>query len=137
MLSINPTRVKFGEREWGDVSLIAIDRSAVRLALEWSDLGPHAAFADCPEQRVDVKVVRAVNDADVDSPRPGESATVAFLASPRGTDAGRVRVSFTGVVVAVRHEVGARGATRTVQLVAVSVDGAADPITISEAGGAS
>ncbi len=30
--------------------------------------------------------------------------------------------------VAVRHEVGAKGATRTVQLVAVSVDGAADQV---------
>ncbi len=133
MLALNPAHVKFGDQDWPDVSLIAIDRAAVRLAAEWTDLGPHPAFADCPEQRVDVKIVRAVTGGDLDAPRPGDAAPVSFFASPRATDAGRKRVSFTGVVVAVRHEVNARGATRTVQLVALSADGVADPVTIADA----
>jgi len=134
MLAINPARVTFGAQGWPDVALIAIDRSATRLTPEWTDHGPHIAFVDAPEQRVDVKIVRAVT-GDLDSPRPGQSAPVSFFASPAGTDAGRVRVSFTGVVVGVRHEISAKGATRTVQLLAVSPDGAADPVTITDAGG--
>lgn len=131
MLAINPTLVKFGAKQWPDVTLVAIDRTATRLAADWTDTGPHPTFVDAPEQRTEIKVVRAVMRDDLDDPRPGQIGTLTFHASPGGTDAGRVRISVNAVVAAVRHEFTAKGASRIVQLLAVSPDGATDPVTIS------
>lgn len=134
MLALNPSLVKFGDQPWPDVSLIAIDRVTTRPALEWTDRGPHPAFADAPEQRVDVRIVCSLARDDIGAPRPGDRATLVFHTSP-GADSSRVRVSLTGIVLSVRHEITGKAAVRTVQLVALSSDGAADPVSITDAGG--
>lgn len=131
MLALNPSLVRFGGQDWRDVTLVAVDRVAARPVLEWTDLGPFPAFADTPEQRVDVKIVRALERDEPAPPRPGDSAAVEFRVAP-GAGAPAHRVAFTGVVVAVRHELSGRSAAQTVQLVALSPDGAADPIAVTE-----
>lgn len=131
MLAINPALVMFADQAWPDVALVAIDRTATRLAADWTDTGPHPTFVDAPEQRTEVKVVRAMLRDDLDAPRPGQIGTLTFHASPGGTDAGRVRISVNAVVAAVRHEFTGKGASRIVQLLAVSPDGASDPVTIT------
>lgn len=133
MLALSPSSVKFDDQDWPDVSLIAIDRVTTRPALEWSDRGPHPTFADAPEQRTDIKLVRSLVHDDTAAPRPGDAGTLVFHAGP-GADSSRVRVSVACVVVAVRHEITGRSAARTVQLVGVSADGAADPVIVSDAG---
>ena len=60
MLILNPRHVRFGPDLWPDVSLVAIEREAARLALEWSDLGPHPVFADAPEQQLTIRIVQEV-----------------------------------------------------------------------------
>lgn len=138
MLILNPRLVAFGTTTYPDVLLIAIDRAAKRLALEWSDLGPHVAFVDVPERIVTVKLVQEVMDGSPDGPRPGDSATLSFVASPTGSDSARVRFTATAVVRACSHEITTSGrsigARRTVEFVLVSATGAADPVSISPAG---
>lgn len=134
MLLLNPRVVRFGSATWEDVAAVAVDREAHRLVLEWGDLGPHAVFADVPEQKVTIRVVQEVARGDVDVPRPGEQGTVEFHTSPASGSAGRRRVSATAVITDVTHEVSLKGgAIRRVTLVAVSGDGVTDPVSVSAA----
>ncbi len=132
MLILNPARVRFAGAAWEDVTRIAIDREAARPIAEWGDAGPHVVLADVPEQRVRITIERQLVRDGMDGPRPGESGELTFYASPAGSEAGRVRVRATGVVIAVTHELsGRKGAIRTVELLAVSSDGAADPVAVT------
>ncbi len=134
MLLLNPRTVRFGAATWNDIVAVAIDRSPHRVALEWGDLGPHLTLADVPEQKVTIKVVQDVARDDINAPSPGEEGALSFFTAPASTGAGRKKVSATAVVTEVTHEVSLKvGARRTVTLVAISPDGAADPITITPA----
>jgi hypothetical protein len=128
----HPRTVRFGSLVWDDVIAVAIDRSAHRLVEEWSDAGPYAAFADVPEQRVTIQVVQQVGAEDLAAPRPADQAVLTFDTAPTAAESARRRVTATAVVTAVAHDLSQkRGATRTITLVAVSPDGAADPIAIT------
>lgn len=136
MLILSPRRVRFDTMEWTDVSLIAIDRAAAREAIEWSDLGPHPIFADVPEQRTTIRIVRHLDRGDLAAPAPGLAGELVFEVSPAATEAGRRTHAAQCVVLGVRHELGAgtRGpaAVQTIELIALSTDGAAEPLTASE-----
>lgn len=133
MLLLNPRMVRFGAEMWQDVSAVVIDRSAARQVVEWSDDGPHVVLADVPEQKVTVRVVQDVASDDVDAPTPGEQGELRFYTSPTAAEGGRRRVSTEAVVLSVTHELSLKkGAVRTVTLVAVSADGATDPISITD-----
>ena len=136
MLILNPRVVRFGGRVWEDVSAVVVDRQATRAVTEWSDLGPHAVLVDAPEQTVTVRVVQQVARDDVGTPVPGELAELSFFTAPAGGDTPRWRVGALCVVTAATHELSLKnGAVRTVRLVALSSDGAADPVTLEDAGG--
>jgi len=132
MLALNPDRVRFAGVLWDGVTRAAIDRVAVRQVVEWSDAGPHAVLADVPEQRVLITVERQLARDGMDWPRPGEAGELTFYAAPAGSEAGRVRVRATCVVLSVMHELsGRRGAVRRVEMIAISADGAADPVSVT------
>lgn len=134
MLVMNPDVVRFGEAVWEDVSLVAVDRAAERVVLEWGDAGPHAVLADVPERRVTVRVVREPVREDDWGPELGEAEELVFYTSPAASRAGRKRVRATAVVTSVRHEiVRGQGARRVISLAAVSPDGSADPVTVEDA----
>lgn len=134
MLILNPSRASFAGAPWDDVTAVVIDRVAGKTVLEWSDAGPYAVLADVPEQKVTFKVERQLLRDGLDGPRPGDSGELSFYAAPSASEAGRVRVRATCVVLGVTHELlGKRGAVRTVELAAVSSDGAADPVLVSPA----
>jgi hypothetical protein len=136
MLLLNPRSVSFGGAVWEDVSAVVIDRAAARAIKEWSDTGPHLVLADVPEQLVTVRVVQQVARDDVGVPVPGEAGELVFHTAPSGSDSPRKRVRAQCVVMDVTHELSLKnGAVRTVKLLAVSSDGATDPITIEEADG--
>ena len=135
MLLLTPRVVRFGDATWEDVSAVVVDRAARRKVVEWSDMGPHVALADVPEQEVTLRVVQSLARDAPDGPKPGDAGELSFDTSPAGTDAARRRVRAQAVVLDVRHELSVKGgATRTVTLVAVSPDGAADPLIVEEAG---
>lgn len=117
------------------VSAIAIDRTAERLALEWTDFGAHASFADVPEQRVTARVWREPREGEADAEallRPGAAVSLSFRTTRGGSDAQARRVFTEAVVTDVRHEAGRRGATQRVTLVCVSPGGADDPVQVVE-----
>lgn len=136
MLLLNPRSVSFGGLVWEDVSAIVIDRAAARSVKDWSDLGPHVVLADVPEQVVTVRVVQQVTRDDVGTPVPSEAGELVFHTAPAGSDTPRKRVRARCVVTDVTHELSLKnGAVRTVKLLALSSDGAADPVTIEDADG--
>jgi hypothetical protein len=136
MLIVNPDVVWLGAAELRGVKSVAVERVGQRVALAWSDAGPHAAFADVPEQKVTMRVVQELPGAYENSPRPGDSVSVSVHVAPSGAEGQRRRLSATGVVTGVTYQVLQRGgSTRTIELVLVSSDGVADPITATVAGG--
>jgi hypothetical protein len=135
MLLLNPRRVRFGNEAWEDVTALVVDRRAARTVVEWSDEGPYAVLADVPRQRVTLRVVQQIAREDIGAPRPGQEGLLVAYTSPTGSEGGRRRVRCQAVVTAVSHELSlSRGAVRTVDLVAVSGSGAADPIMVEDAG---
>jgi hypothetical protein len=130
MLVLNPSQVRFGAQTWPAVLSVVIDRAAAREIVEWSDAGPHAVFADVPEQRVGVRVEMELASDGLDAPRPGDQGELTFVTSPTAADGGRRRASIAAVVLAVRHEVSLRRAVRVIDLVAVSGDGSTDPVVV-------
>ena len=127
MLILSPQLVRFDTLEWTDVSLIAIDRTAAREAVEWSDLGPHPTFADVPEQRTTIRIIRQLDRGDLNAPAPGRAGELVFDVSPAATEAGKRTHTAQCVVLGVRHELSAgpkgHAAMQTIELVALSGDG--------------
>ncbi|MCC6678794.1 MAG: hypothetical protein IT436_16805 [Phycisphaerales bacterium] len=137
MLVLNPRVVKFGSVVWDGVLSVAIDRLANRKTIGWTDAGPHATFADIPEQRIEVRITQELTREDLAGPIPGQQAELVLYTSPTSSEAGRRKVSLQAVVVQVSHELSLKkGAVRMIELVAVSATGAGDPVTISDAGAA-
>ncbi|MEK6701972.1 MAG: hypothetical protein AABZ53_06900 [Planctomycetota bacterium] len=142
MLILNPWLVKFGTVTLENVVAVTIDRSAEREVLEWGDEGPFATFADVPEQRVAAIVKQALTREETQSPRPGDTATLVIFTAPTAGDTGRQKLSAQGIVVAATIELrstasgAAPGMTaiRTLKFALVSSNGAADPVTVSDAG---
>ncbi|MBL8760366.1 MAG: hypothetical protein JNL50_03605 [Phycisphaerae bacterium] len=131
MLVLNPGEVVFAGEVWGRVKSVAIDRIAEEVIAARGDGGAEVVFADVPSVRVNVKVVREMHESDLGSPRPGQSAVLLFVTSLGASDAKKKTISMQAVVTNVRHEVGARGATRIVEFVALSADGHSDPVSVS------
>lgn len=135
MLILNPRQVTLGGTTLRDVLAISIEREARRLITDFTDLGPHVAFADVPEQIVRATITQELMDVSPDGPKPGESLALSFISSPTGSDSGRTRWNATGVVTKCAHEIvsGGRsiGARRTIELVLISTNGAADPVAIT------
>lgn len=141
MIALHPSEVRISQAGGGssaaleDVSAIAIDRVAERLALEWTDLGPHVAFVDAPEVRVSVRLWRSPREDEADAEallRPGSLLNVSFRAARGASDAGARRVFVSAVVTEARHEVGRRGVTQRVTMVAISSAGTDDPVQVVE-----
>ncbi|MBL8745923.1 MAG: hypothetical protein JNK58_06150 [Phycisphaerae bacterium] len=129
MIWLNPVKVMLGSFELRNVSLVAVDRGARRLVEEWTDLGPHVGFVDVPEQRVVVSISRHVVETETVAPKPGESHTLTFRSSAGLSAAGVRLVSIAVVVTSVEHAMTKGGrATQSIRAVAVSSDGAADPV---------
>lgn len=134
MLWIDPEEVSLLGHALEGVEAVAVDRRAARLALEWSDAGPHAVFADAPEQRVDVRVTRRLassSGAFESALAPGAMGQLSFVAERAGSDASRARVEMTVVVTGVEHALRAGSCARQViSCAAISSDGAADPVSV-------
>jgi hypothetical protein len=134
MLVLNPKAVRFAAATWEGVRAIAIDRLPRREALEWSDFGPHIVFADVPRSRVRVRLFLDGPDLFDDPVRPGDEGILSFVLAPGAVAARNRRVSITCVAVRVAHDLRAGRWTRRIEFVALSPDGAADPVRIEPLG---
>jgi hypothetical protein len=131
VLIIDPREVSFGASTWSGVTSVAIERKAARSFAEYAGTGPHVVLADVPEQRVEVTVVQELLGEDMDAPVPGWAGELSFETALNGSAAGRKRVSMQAVVLGVRYAASRKsGSVRTVELLAVSADGATDPVSV-------
>ena len=140
MLLPHPNSLTFADTPLPDATLVTIDRAAAKEILDWSDNGPHPIFADVPEQRTTITIVRTLTRGDLAAPRPGEQGDLTFVFSAAGanTDAQRKRLSATCVVRDIRHELnpakpGGAHARQLITLLALSPTGTEDPITTTDA----
>ena len=138
MLALRPNSVTLDALPLEHVAHIIIDRAAETLIEEWDDTGPHAAFVDVAQQRTTIKITHTIETgtlAGSSLPAPpalGAAVTLTFETALAGSDGARRRITAAAVVTAVKHDVTASLATRTISLLAVSGAGTTDPITIEE-----
>lgn len=142
MLILSPRSVWFDGERWDDVTLVAVDRAAAKAVLEWSDAGRHAVFADVPEEKVTVRIARRVHagllTAGERGMRCGAEGELVVISATEEAPGARRRVMCRGVVVRVAHEVSEKsGCVRVVELAALSADGTADPLAVTEVDGLS
>lgn len=131
MIVIRPDQVKFGSVYWSGVVRVSLDRLSARTIEEWGGDGPHAEFVDVARQRVVIRVVQEIEGDDLRSPIPGEQEQFLMIVSPSGSDASKTRVRCDAVIESVQSKASDFGASRRVTLIAVSGDGAVDPIEVS------
>ena len=138
MLITTPAAVRFDTVTLDDVVLIAVERSAERAIVEWSDLGPHPTFADVPEQRITVKVSRRIARGDLSALTPGHLGELSFVVSHAGTAAAAKKHAAQCVVLGVKYDLSAAAsgkqpsAVQTIELVAVSSTGSAEPFVVTD-----
>lgn len=130
MLITSPQAVSFANQPLDAVRQIAIDCRATKSILDRSDTGPYPTFADAPERSVTVRVI-ATPDRDQPWLAPGTQGTLTFKTSPSATDGAQKKYSLTAVVMSVTHDLSESATKRTIEFAAVSPDGAADPVAIS------
>jgi hypothetical protein len=130
---LNPAVVTIGTVDLDEVLSVSIDRSASKRITEFQDGGPHVVFADVPEQVVEIRVKRRVVRDEALPLRPGDEAALVLRTAENGSDGvGGVDVSAEVVVMDVSYALKRNGgAEQTITLVAVSSDGATDPVTVS------
>ena len=129
MIWLDPERVTLSGSPLAGVVSITVDRRASRFVEAYSDAGPHVVFADAPERRVGVRITRRVDQGGAGAHRPGDAAALAFRVGPSASDARVREVAVSVVIEAVENRVDRKGgATQVIACVAVSSDGASDPV---------
>ncbi len=132
MVFLNPDIVTLGALRLTNVAFVAIDRQARRTALEYSDLGPYAAFVDVPEQRITLRIVRRITESETSALKPGDKVVFSVRVAPGASAAQALRIECQVVITSIDAALSNRaGATQRISAVAVSTDGAADPIVIT------
>ena len=119
MLILNPARVRLGPHTFTDVESVAIGRVGSRSVIEIGDAGPHAVFADVPEQRTTITITRRLAAGHALDLVPGQALGLSVDLSQEATDAGRTRVQASCVLLESRHDLsttgGGSGRTRAMQ----------------------
>jgi hypothetical protein len=129
MLSLHPQSVSFLGTTLSDVEAIAVDRRSSKQTEERTDLGPHLVFADVPEQRVTISITRTLTRDESTTFAPGAQGQLRFTTAPSSSDALRRTFTASAVVLSIEHELSRKaGARQRIALLALSTDGAADPI---------
>lgn len=134
MLFLNPAKLTLLSADYSNIESVAISRLAHHEVTEWSDAGPFAVFADVPECKVEIAITQRLDtgpDQSLLGPKPGEQGALELTTSPNASHAQRKKLIAQVVVRAVRYDLGAKP-KRTISLVAISPDGAADPIVLTD-----
>lgn len=132
MIWLNPQTVTLGSTTLDEVSSVSIDENAARLVVEHQDGGPHVVFVDVPEQKIVVKIRRRVVTDEVLELDLGESLALTMRTAQSGGDGlDGVQVTATVVITDLAYDVDRkRGAELIITAIAVSSDGATDPVTV-------
>ena len=129
MLVIRPAVVKFGTQEWFGVERVAVEVSSVQMIEDFDDEGPYLMFADSTKRRVGVRVFQEIEGDDLWKTDPGNEATLRVVVD-RGNDADVKSISMKAVVQGVSYSFSGSRSVREIRLVAVSVRGDSDPVSV-------
>lgn len=138
MLIVRPGSVVFDGAALAGVVRMAVERTASRELEEWQDTGPYCVFVDVPERRVRIKVEQELGALEPSQaglwPGPGAIGLLVVETARHAGDGDRTRLSTSAVVTDVRYALpgrtGPKAAVRTIELLAVSADGAVDPVAV-------
>jgi len=136
MIIPHPNSVTFDGLPIIDVAFLLIDQHATRELIEWSDGGPHPVFADIVERRTTITLIRTPSRAEPALPAISAAGELTLVFSDAGTntDAARKRLTATCVVREIASPpTGPAGIRQSISLIALSSDGASDPIVIQAA----
>lgn len=133
MLILNPDIVIFQGDTLEGVLAVALDRRPAKEVVEHDDLGPHATFADVPEQRVELTVRQELRRGDLSLMAPGDEGTLELWTAPGASDAGRRKLTASVVCLRIEHDLTRKAPVRMMRFIAVSTSSATDPITIADA----
>ncbi len=129
MLVIRPAVVRFGTQEWCGVERVAVEVSSVQMIEDFDDEGPYLMFADSTKRRVGVRVFQEIDGDDLWNTDPGTEATLRIEVA-RGNDADAKSISMKAVVQGVTYSFSGSRSFREIKLVAVSVRGDSDPVSV-------
>ena len=133
MLWINPRNVTINGEALGGVRSVRVSRGAGRSVVEHGDEGPHVVFVDVPEQKVEVRIERDLEDGAAVGAGVSDSVTLEFETSRGSSDALRRRVTIVGVVVSSDVDIkGESGGSERMKIIGVSSDGSQDPVVIED-----
>lgn len=136
MLLLRPTDVRFDGLNWTNVLALAVSRTPEREVVAWNDLGPHPTFADVPERRTTLTIVRAIASDELADPELGRQGTLTFTLTRSASDASLRRAAALCVVTSVKYDLAGAGTPRqTITLIALAPSassGAGEPIVITE-----
>ncbi len=133
MIWLNPKDVSLGAVSLGEVRHVTVEEKAERFVVEFGDAGPHAQFVDAPERRVTVKLRRRVLGNENLALAVGDALAFEMRTAPTGSDGPGVRVSAEVVISSIVYKVDRNdGAEQLIEAVALSTDGAAAPVTVSD-----
>jgi hypothetical protein len=136
MIWLQPRIVTLGNDTLRNVQSISVDRFTSKFVEEWSDLGPYAVFADVSQVRLVCRIQRLLDIEDaarLASLTLGSQVTLSFQTAPGTSDAHRLQIDLTMVLRSVEHDSNpTQGMRQTITGVAISSDGATDPIIESE-----
>jgi len=137
MIWLDPKTVVLGSAPLTEVRQVSVEERAEKLLVEFTDNGPHPAFADVPERRSVVKIRRRVLGNENLGLGVGDERLFEMRTAPSGTDAAGVTVTATVVLTGIWYRVDRHdGAEQTIEAVAVSANGLSDPVATVVDGGA-
>lgn len=134
MLFLNPTKLSLLSADYSNIESVSIDRLVHKEITDYSDTGPYAVFADIPESKVEISITQRLDtgpDQSLSGPKPGQHGTLELITSPNASQAQRKKLTAQVVIRSVRYDLAAKP-KRTINLVALSPDGATDPITLTD-----
>lgn len=132
MVILNPSSVMLGGAALAGVESIAVNRTADKVVVEHSDLGPCVALVDVPERRVTIVLRRRVDQDEPPPARPGDSVALTFRSGESVAAASMRQYTANVVVTAVEHRIeSARAVSQTITMIAWSTDGASEPVSES------
>ncbi|MGH7244822.1 MAG: hypothetical protein ACREJD_15520 [Phycisphaerales bacterium] len=134
MLFLNPQSLSLLNVTYSNIESVSIDRLAHKEVTDYSDAGPFAVFADVPETKVEIQIVQRLDsgsDQSLSGPKPGQQGALELTTSPNASQAQRKKLTTQVVIRAVRYDLAAKS-KRMISLVAISPDGATDPIVLTD-----
>lgn len=138
MLILNPELVRFVGAQLTGVTAVAVERSATKLIEDHDEIGPFVTFVDVPQQRTRLKIVQSLSGGDLPGNLCGDSGLLEVWTSPNASQASRLKLAATAMIIDVRYEIGRKGAVgpaavRIITFSVIASTGKIEPLVFTDA----